>query len=77
MAHSYGNTGMPVDTPILIRPGVTHKESDFHGNGKHYALPPEHPERSAKGDLGLSVIPGLETKPTDYPGLPFELKPKV
>lgn len=48
-----------------------HREADYHGNAKNYALPPEHPERAEKGDLGLSVIPGLETKPLEQPEPPF------
>jgi hypothetical protein len=75
MAKNPMNAGIPTDTPITIRPGVTHREADYHGNAKWLALPPEHPERSDKGDLGETVIPGLETKPLTHPGLPFELKP--
>lgn len=74
MAHVIQNTAAPTDTPILIRPGVMHRETDYHGNGKYYSLPPEHPERAAKGDLGNSVIPGFESKPLEHPGLPFEIK---
>lgn len=74
-------SGHPIDEPISasIRPGVMVREADYNGSGKHNegALPPEHPERAAKGDLGLSVIPGLEVKPLSHPGLPFELKPKT
>jgi hypothetical protein len=75
MPKSYSNVGIPVDTPIVERPGVMHREADYHGNAKWLALPPEHPERADKGDLGEVVIPGLETKPLSHPGLPFELKP--
>lgn len=75
MAKNLMNAGIPLDTPILLRPGVMHREADYHGNAKHLALPPEHPERADKGDLGETVIPGLETKPLSHPGLPFELKP--
>jgi hypothetical protein len=51
------NSSIPTDEPILIRPGVMHREDDFHGSAKHYALPPEHPERTAKGDLGFAGLP--------------------
>ena len=71
MAKSFGNTGQPVDQPILLRPGVAHRETDFHGNDKWYALPPEHKERADKGDLGLSVIPGFDPRPLSHSGLPF------
>lgn len=77
MAKNYTNVGQPIDTPITIRPGVTHREADFHGNAKHLALPPEAPERSDNGDLGLTVIPGFEPRPLSKPGQPFELKPKL
>jgi hypothetical protein len=63
--------GQPVDQPKMIRPGVMHAEADAPGNSKWYALPPEHPERAAKGDLGELVMPGFESKPLSHPGLPF------
>lgn len=72
MARVFGNIGIPTDEPKTIRPGVSHREADFHGNEKNLGLPPEHPERAAKGDLGLNVIPGLETKPLSTPGVPFK-----
>ena len=71
MARMYGNRAMPIDEPVLLRPGVMHREADFHGNGKFYALPPEHPERADKGDLGLSNIPGLESRSLSHAGTPF------
>jgi hypothetical protein len=73
MAHAVGNTGIPIDEPILLRPGVTHREADAPGNAKWLALPPEAAERAAKGDLGEVVIPGLECKPLEHPGLPFSI----
>lgn len=69
-------TGHPTDTPILLRPGVIHKESDYHGAAKHISIPPEHPERTKKGDLSMVDIPGLESRPLTKPGLPFVLKGK-
>lgn len=63
--------GHPIDETVLLRPGVMHREADFHGNAKHYALPPEAPERAEKGDLGLTVIAGLESKPLEQPEPPF------
>jgi hypothetical protein len=66
----FGNA--PLDTPLVERPGIMHREGDHSGAAKHYALPPEHPERAAKGDLGMVVIPGLESRPSfESPGLPF------
>ena len=61
----------PIDTPVLERPGIMHRESDFHGSAKHYALEPEHPERTAKGDLGLSSIKDFEPRPLSHAGSPF------
>lgn len=65
------NASIPHDEPISVRPGVMHREADAHGNAKHYALEPEHPERTAKGDLGFAGLP-----PEDYsresPGVPFQ-----
>jgi hypothetical protein len=46
------NTSIPHDEPIEIRPGVMHREFDFHGSSRWYALAPEHPENTAKGDIG-------------------------
>ena len=65
--------GMPVDEPIILRPGVTHRESDYPGSMKHLALEPEHEERKKKGDLGLSNIPDFEPRPLTGPK-PFKLK---
>lgn len=64
------------DKPILLRPGVTHREADFQGNAKHITLPPESILRSEKGDLGNSVIPDFEPRPLSHAGKPFVLKSK-
>ena len=57
MAKSFiGNASIPVDTPVEIRPGVMHRESDFFAAAKRYALPPEAPERTQKGDLGFAGL---------------------
>lgn len=72
MARMVQNVAQPTDEPILERPGITHRETDFHGNAKWLALPPESTERSEKGDLGLVVIPGLESEPLSTPGMPFK-----
>lgn len=71
MAKAYGNTGMPVDTPVLLEDGVMHREADFHGNAKFYTLPPEAKRRADKGDLGLSVIKDFESRPLSHSGKPF------
>jgi hypothetical protein len=70
MARAVMNVGMPVDEPVVLRPGVMHRESDYPGNAKWYALPPEAPERAEKGDLGNSIIPGFEPRPLGVPGAP-------
>ena len=51
--------GHPIDEPVLIEPGVHYREADTPGSAKHLvdALPPEHPLRRAKGDLGFENIP--------------------
>lgn len=64
----------PLDQPILLRPGVMHREADFHGSAKWYALPPEAAERTAKGDLGLSSIKNFESRALTSAGAPFTLK---
>lgn len=74
MAKNNTQVGHPVDQPVLLRPGVMHRESDCHGSGKHYALPPEHPERAKKGDIGLSDIADMPSRPLSHAGLPFVLK---
>lgn len=61
----------PLDTPRMIKPGVSQHEADFHGSAKWYALPPEAPLRQEKGDLGLSVIKDFDSKPLTTPGAPF------
>ena len=59
-----GNASIPVDTPVEIRPGVMHREADFHGAAKLYGLPPEHPERTQKGDLGFGGLgPPVDVSP--------------
>lgn len=70
-----GNTSIPHDEPVVLRPGVMHRETDALGNAKWLTLPPEAKERADKGDLGLSVIPGFEPRPLSHSGLPFVLKP--
>jgi hypothetical protein len=71
MAKSTFFASAPYDTPILIRPGVMHREASMHGNGHWYSLPPEHPERRAKGDLGSQHIPDFEPRPLTHSGSPF------
>lgn len=68
--------GIPTDEPIVLRPGVMHTETDWQGSAKHYALPPEHPERAKKGDLGLENIQDFDSRPLSHTGLPFVLKGK-
>ena len=63
----------PLDQPRLIRPGVTQRETEFHGAAKWGTLPPEHPERAAKGDLSQGVIPFFESRHSvESPGLPYK-----
>ena len=65
----------PLDKPIEVRPGVMHREADFHGStGKWYSLPPESADRAAAGDLSMTSIKGLESRALTSPGLPFTLK---
>lgn len=73
MAKNSTQVGHPIDQPVLLRPGVMHRESDFHGSMKHYALEPEHPERTKKGDLGLTDIQDFESRSLTG-GFPFTLK---
>jgi hypothetical protein len=63
--------GHPTDVPVLDRPGVMHREADFHGNAKWYALEPDSPERREKGDLGLTTIKDFEPRPLSHAGSPF------
>jgi hypothetical protein len=62
---------VPLDQPREIRPGVMHAETNWQGSAKWYALPPEASERTAKGDIGLSTIKGLDSRALTTPGLPF------
>ena len=63
--------GFPLDQPIITSPGVMVREADAPGNAKWLALPPEAPQRAAKGDLGETTIANLESKPLSHEGLPF------
>lgn len=73
---SVKNPIMPVDEPVLERPGVMHRETDYQGNDKFYALPPESKERARKGDLGNAFIKDFEPRPLTHKGLPFVIKEK-
>ncbi len=54
MAKYSSNTSMPVDTPISIAPGVTHRETDFQGDAKFGFVQSEDGtiEGRLKGDRG-------------------------
>lgn len=59
----------PHDEPRLVAPGVRYRERDWHGSGARLSLPPEAPERRAKGDLGMT---GLEPpRALDSGGKPY------
>lgn len=60
------------ESPIIERPGVIDREKDFWDNPEAIDVPPEHPERAAKGDLGMQHIPDFEPRPLTTPGLPFK-----
>lgn len=62
---------VPLDQPREIRPGVMHAERDWQGSGKWYSLPPNAPERTAKGDLGMDPIQNFESRALTSPGAPF------
>lgn len=66
----------PLDKPIEIRPGVMHREADFHGSAKWYALPPEAPDRARGGDLSMTTIKDFAPRALTSPGAPFVLKGK-
>jgi hypothetical protein len=64
----------PLDTPRVNDQGLLAPERDMLGNAKWLTMPPEAPVRAAKGDLGLSYIQDLPSRPLTSPGLPFILK---
>lgn len=65
----------PLDKPIEIRPGVMHREADFHGfTGRWYALPPEAADRARNGDLSMTTIKDFEPRALTSPGAPYLLK---
>lgn len=64
----------PLDKPIEVRPGVMHRETDYHGSAKWYALPPESPERSRGGDLSMTSIKDFAPRALTSAGNPFILK---
>lgn len=64
----------PLDKPIEVRPGVMHRETDYHGSAKWYALAPESVERSRGGDLSMTSIKDFAPRALTGPGVPFVLK---
>lgn len=73
MAKSYPTDSMPIDTPISIAPGVTHREADFQGNGKFGFVQSEAGsfEGKLKGDRGwadLATSMPREAKPINLKG---------
>lgn len=65
---------MPVDTPMVERPGVIHREADFHGNMSQLHVPPTDPSRAEKGDLAQEVPElgrGLTESGLSHAGKPF------
>lgn len=64
----------PLDQPIVLRPGVKLREADWQGGGRWYALPPDAPERAAKGDLSMTNIKDFESRALTSPGAPYRLK---
>lgn len=72
MASANVNRAIPTDEPVLIRPGVVHREADFHGSAKWLTLPPEAKERTDKGDLGFGGM--APPRPLSHGGKPFKLK---
>lgn len=65
MAHTATNDSSITGPAPQVRPGVTHREADQY---VHAELPPEHPERTRKGDLGTIGLP--TPRPLTGPG-PF------
>lgn len=61
----------PLDTPRTIAPGELAPERNAPGNAQWLSLPPEAPQRAAKGDLGMSVIKDFDSRPLTSPGAPF------
>jgi hypothetical protein len=62
--------GMPVDQPLVERPGLIHREADAPGNARHLAREPEAPERQDKGDIGWADLE--PPRPLTHGGLPFK-----
>lgn len=75
MAKGYSNSSIPVDQPIVTRPGIKFKEADMFAYPKYVTVPWEAPENAKKGDLGNLVMPGFESRALTHPGKPFSLKP--
>jgi len=59
----------PSAEPEMLRPGVAYREADLPGNAYRYAIPPEHPERTAMGDLGFAGL--APPRSLSFGGLPF------
>ena len=39
-----------------------YREADYHGSADKLYVRPEHPERAAKGDLGMEHIKNLDVR---------------
>lgn len=52
----------PLDVPHIEGPGRVHREDGAPGNDSHQYVPPEHPIRQEKGDIGLSFIKDFEPR---------------
>ena len=61
-----------MDVPIELRPGIMHREADYHGNARWYAVDPTNPDRATKGDLPMDPIKDFDPRPLTHAGLPFK-----
>ena len=75
MAKGYSNSSIPVDQPIVTRPGIKFREADMFAYPKFCNVPVEAPVHANQGDLGNLIMPGFESRPLTHPGKPFSLKP--
>jgi len=66
----YGNWS---DGPALTPSGLHRSEAGMPGAGRQGYVPPEHPVRAIKGDLGNRNIRGLDSRPSfESPGVPYQ-----
>jgi hypothetical protein len=62
----------PLDVPHIGGPGFVHRTAMAPGNDSHQYIPPEHPIRREKGDIGMSEIKDFTPRALTSGGTPWK-----